>query len=458
MADVVSTVAAFFKAKGLPNAAIAAILGNMQVESGFNTSALNGGEGAIGLAQWEGGRRTALQQYASSHGMKETDLNAQLGYMWQELNQSYGGVLQQMKTATDPGQAAAIWDSQYEVSSGSSRGQRVANAQAFAQNGFTGGPAAPTGAGQNIPESVGATALAGGATAVALTPEQKKQALQEGAGALYTLATSVPELSSILNKAISLGWTATEFQNAITNTAWYKTHSDTVRSNIVQKVSDPATYAANQATQGKKIQQVASQMGVYLSTPTLNSLINHSMMEGWTDQSIQNAVGASWSAGSPLQGQAATTEQLLKQQAAAYGVPLSGASLNYWTMQVLSGKQTTDSFKQGMADTAKGMYPGLAAQIDSGLDVKTIADPYVQTKANLLEVNPNTIDWTKDLTIKQALQGTAGAVKGQAPTATPLWQFEKQVKQDPKWQQTLNAHQATSSTLMNLGKAFGFEA
>lgn len=110
---------------GLSDPVVAGIEGNLEEESGFSTTAANSREGAIGLAQWEGGRRTALDSYAAAHGLQETDLAAQLGYMTQELQGPFANVLQQIRGLTSPSQVASIWDAQYEISSGSTRQQRI---------------------------------------------------------------------------------------------------------------------------------------------------------------------------------------------------------------------------------------------------------------------------------------------------------------------------------------------
>lgn len=115
------------KMAGLSQAAIAGIMGNIDVESGFNPAAYNAREGAIGIAQWEGGRRTALQQFAASHGTTETDLDTQVAFLLTEANQR--GNLAAMQGYSDPAQAAAYWDANYEVSSGSARQQRESVAQ-----------------------------------------------------------------------------------------------------------------------------------------------------------------------------------------------------------------------------------------------------------------------------------------------------------------------------------------
>ena len=114
---------------GLTSAQIAGILGNMQVESSFDTSAWNKGEGALGLSQWEGGRLTALRAFAASRGTSASDLHTQLDFLMSELGGSESGALAQLKAANTPEAAAAAFDQYYERSSGSSRGTRMADAQ-----------------------------------------------------------------------------------------------------------------------------------------------------------------------------------------------------------------------------------------------------------------------------------------------------------------------------------------
>lgn len=131
MADSNSTqIANFLLGKGLTREQTAGILGNLKIESGYSPTAYNANEGAIGIAQWEGGRRTALQAYAAKAGGKETDLGIQLGFLWQELTGSNIGALRDLATTTTPAAAAASFDQNYERSSGSSRQARVNAANA----------------------------------------------------------------------------------------------------------------------------------------------------------------------------------------------------------------------------------------------------------------------------------------------------------------------------------------
>ncbi len=107
----------------------AGILGNMEVESSFNTGAYNGKEGALGLIQWEGDRKAALIDYANSQGKSPYDWQVQVDFMMKELNSSnFSNAYQQLQLAKTPADAAAVFDNLYEISSGSSHDLRMADA------------------------------------------------------------------------------------------------------------------------------------------------------------------------------------------------------------------------------------------------------------------------------------------------------------------------------------------
>ncbi|MCB5368960.1 phage tail tip lysozyme [Collinsella aerofaciens] len=98
----------FFSSKGLSSSAIAGIMGNLQQESGLNPNAPGGG-----LAQWTGSRRAALNAYAKKNGLSPNSLEAQLGFMWEEMSSGKYGDMSKMNNMT-PSQAAAYFEKNYE--------------------------------------------------------------------------------------------------------------------------------------------------------------------------------------------------------------------------------------------------------------------------------------------------------------------------------------------------------
>jgi hypothetical protein len=142
-----SQISAFLAGKGLTAAQIAGVEGNLQIESSGDPAAYNPHERAIGIVQWEGPRRTALQAFARSMGTTETNLNAQLGFMWQELTTTESGALAALTASTTPAGAATAFDQKYERSAASSLPLRVAAAEKLAAGGIQGGSGVTAGGG-----------------------------------------------------------------------------------------------------------------------------------------------------------------------------------------------------------------------------------------------------------------------------------------------------------------------
>lgn len=128
-------LAKFLHGKGLTNNhAIAGIAGNIKIESNSSTTALNKREGAIGLCQWEGGRRTGLKKLAKKRGKTETDAQTQLEWLWIELTTHdpyQNAVYPALRNATSAADAATVWDAHFEVSDGSTRQKRIDAANQF---------------------------------------------------------------------------------------------------------------------------------------------------------------------------------------------------------------------------------------------------------------------------------------------------------------------------------------
>lgn len=109
----------FFTNQGLSDIGAAGIIGNWVQENSLNT------DGA-GLAQWGGGRFTALQAYAQKAGKPVTDLAVQLGFAWQELTTDFKTTLDGLKAATTAAAAATVFCNTYEETVYSSSGANVA--------------------------------------------------------------------------------------------------------------------------------------------------------------------------------------------------------------------------------------------------------------------------------------------------------------------------------------------
>lgn len=116
----------FLSSKGLSDNIVAGIMGNLKMESNFNANALNASSGAFGIAQWLGGRKSSLQNFASSRGTSASDLQTQLDFLWKELNSTEKRTLNWLKSNQNASSAtvAAQFDKLFERSEGTHIPQR----------------------------------------------------------------------------------------------------------------------------------------------------------------------------------------------------------------------------------------------------------------------------------------------------------------------------------------------
>jgi len=226
-------------------------------------------------------------------------------------------------------------------------------------------------------------------------------------------------------------------------------------------INDPAEYAKQLTDAERQVNAEAEQLGVHLNAFQTHSVAHAGLLGGtltdksWLDKLLVGAFHGT--ATGNLEGQLATITNQLVQAAAAYGQGGTQESFIAAAKNVLAGNTTVDTYTNHYKTLAKSMFPGLSSQIDDGLTVKDLANPYQSTMGQLLEIDPASIKVTDPL-IKKALQGTSGvADKGTTtPTSQPLWQFENTVRADPRWALTNNAKDTASTVLTTIGQNWGF--
>lgn len=133
-----SDVVDYFRSKGLTSAQAAGVAGNFVVESGVDPTRVNPNENAHGIGQWEGGRWGALQQFAAMQHRNVNDLATQEDFAWWELNGPEKGALSALEQTTTAGDAAAVFDQDYERSSGAARQKRIDAANQIQKSGAGG--------------------------------------------------------------------------------------------------------------------------------------------------------------------------------------------------------------------------------------------------------------------------------------------------------------------------------
>lgn len=296
-------------------------------------------------------------------------------------------------------------------------------------------------------------------------PKIDRQTLAQEYGWALAVLNSDSELRHLFNQAVANTWSADEFTARVRNTRWFQDHTQQQRQNQVLKATDPAEYQRRLQQTSDTIRQVAGSLGIdskAMSSSAFNALVQHAFDNGWDSNEIQqhlaagvnwtNRIAASSSAAGALDGQAATVASDIRQTAAAYGVNVSNHFIGSHVENVLANGGTKDGYLNYFKDVAKSIYPAYAKQIDAGYTMDQIAEPYRQSMASILELNPQSLGLS-DPTLRKAL--TTTDPKTGEPVATPVWQFENTLRNDPRWQQTNNARDTYANLTAQLGNDWG---
>ena len=145
------------------------------------------------------------------------------------------------------------------------------------------------------------------------------------------------------------------------------------------------------------------------------------------------------------------TIQDLQKTARANGLNLEANFgpdvIQSWVNRVDSGEDV-DIFKNIIRKTATiGLPDSIAKLVDTGVDLETVYAPYRKTMATILEIPYDTIT-LDDPTLRSAI--------GPDRPST-LYDFQRQLRKDPRWQYTDNAREDVSTAALQVLRDFGFQ-
>ena len=122
-------------------------------------------------------------------------------------------------------------------------------------------------------------------------------------------------------------------------------------------------------------------------------------------------------------------------------------SLPTWLEDLNKGADV-ESYKKLIRDVAKiGMPEKVAKLMDQGMDLDAIYSPYQSLMENVLELPRGSVT-LDDATLRNAIT-TEGEV--------PLYQFERDLRKDTRWQFTKQAKDEVSNAVLGILRDFGLQ-
>lgn len=142
----------------------------------------------------------------------------------------------------------------------------------------------------------------------------------------------------------------------------------------------------------------------------------------------------------------------VKNLAMDNGIMISDSDARTYATKIVTGELDENTVYNTIRESAASAFPQLADKITAGIDVKTLASPYIQSMSNILEIPSTAID-VFDPKIRNALSYTQP--DGKVGTKS-LYDFEKELRQDERWQYTDQARKEVADATLTVLRDFGF--
>jgi LysM repeat protein len=304
-------------------------------------------------------------------------------------------------------------------------------------------PAAPPAPGTSTTTSVApgsTTVVTSGVSSTGATQMDKFSPAQLASkfGVAAAVINSDKSLQDALNKILGLDGSGTmvtdpELQTQIIQgTSWYKNQTDTQRKYAFFKQTNPGQFAADLQTNASEIVKMWAESGLtitaadaikYAEQMMQQSVIQDGKVIKYDKAYLQKLMASSIKFDTTntfesngkviydLDGKLETMAQALYDRAYDYGYPstVSNDKFKKWFESsirgLVAGTLNPEDIDDELEKRAMSLFPGLKDQMLRGQSLREAADPWINTIATTLEVDPKSLDLNNDI-VQQALNYT----------------------------------------------------
>lgn len=276
------------------------------------------------------------------------------------------------------------------------------------------------------------------------------------------LISEVKEIEGLFLAAVDEGAFESEtginnFINDVVNSTWWKENNQYARDAFAQRNTDPAAYQARVQDARNYVQQQARAIGATVDAATIERLAERVVVDGWDQQGreyllrdeLSQRVGAD--AQGRMFGTAGTTIDTLRQVAARNGLTFDELYYQSAAKSVAQGLTDNAYWERQIREQASSYWPSYSEQIMGGMDAMSLASGYMNVMARTLEIDPNSIS-LNDPFIRKA---TTMLDESGKPRPMSLWEFQQQLRDDPRWMDTDQAAQSISDIGTSILQRFG---
>lgn len=297
-----------------------------------------------------------------------------------------------------------------------------------------------------------------------LTREELAAKYKAAIGIIY----SVPQLSTYFEKAVKEQWSPDRFSAEIQNSDWYLNNNEYARKawalENYGKTGDKSSADWDVALQDAKlaVKAAATSIGAQVTPAESDALARRYIYEGWgassnRSQLLNQALSEEIAfvpddrGNTSLRGASGNLADNLRNIAYSNGMNYTDNWYQSAAKSVASGLSTEKDWERDIREQAAGQWGVFGDKIRNGANAYDLASPYISAMAQEFDMSPQDIN-LNDPYIRGALTGYDDQGN---PSPMGLWDFQKKLRQDPRWISTKGALDEVSSTANTVLQMFG---
>lgn len=240
--------------------------------------------------------------------------------------------------------------------------------------------------------------------------------------------------------------------NKLAGSEWFGSNADFVRENLVQKVTDEATWKTRVEEGKLKLLQYAADQGLAIPKAEIDTLAEQFVLSDWENRgyALRDAlieyIDIDYGDSFNFRGEAGNVEEALRQTAARNGLSFSDRYYIGAVTSIQGGNTSQGDYERDIREQAASYWTPYADKILAGQDMQDLASSYMRVLADTHEMDVQGITLNNSY-IKHALM---------QETPMGLWDFESYLREQPEWMETKDARDTMATNGLSILERMGF--
>jgi hypothetical protein len=293
---------------------------------------------------------------------------------------------------------------------------------------------------------------------------------------IITALSQIPELNDVYQKVKnsdgSFKYDAATIATMINDTEWYRLNGPTVAQKLLDRIKGGENaYREGVNEYRQSVSKTATDLGLDATDPAVSNYLaalgENAYLHSWTPAQIEGVITSNTEIVKKIKGGLYSAQASdIADFANTMGTVVSAGDMTNYTQRLMGltdkngvrVRSSVDDIKAEIRKNTATKYGVFADQINAGVSLWDLTSNYRQKAADLLEVDPDTIKWDDPLFKDGKIFQSVDPKDPSKIVARPLWEADKMIRADERWQYTKNANDTYDKYAYSILQKFGMVA